>query len=691
MSQSPVELPERKEPTAYDASWKALNQLLRTGSSFSGYERNCCFLNVGHGKFANVSAATAFDLMDDGRGLALVDWDFDGDLDVWTTNRTAPSVRFLRNEMTAGNHFLAVRLRGTKSNRDAIGARFELYTQANGQPQIKTLRAGEGFLSQSSKWTVFGLGSTQTIDRLVVRWPSGSVQSFRDLKPDRYYLVIEESHAPTIWNPPPSQLVIEQSIPSAPSDSDQSRIVLMRRPPLPEVSLTSLDGSHTTVLTVPGSPVLLNLWATWCRPCLTEMEEWSANAESIRAAGVNVVAVCVDERIEDGPPLEKSVRHISERLRFPFRVAFPSDRLVHVLDAVQRTYIPLQRPMTVPTSFLIDALGRLAVIYRGPISVQQLHRDVQSLDADPTEIRKLATPFAGQWLHQPMPLEPRRIAKTLFDDGHLNESENYLNQLTAWYRARMGSLDVGNQRAMQQEFVDVQRFLGALLVDQQQYEEAIIPLRRYLRIVPDDARGHAVMAQTLIKLNRFEDAVEHFDKALEITPDDPDALKKMADLKMRMGQVAEAAAAYRRSLAVRPSAKAQFALANALVVQGDAAAGVEHFREALQIQPDMLPATNNLAWILATWPEPAQRNGEEAVRLAEEMCQVLDHPSPSMLSTLAASYAEAGRYADAVSTLEKAIQLASQSNKSKLLRQWHDQLVLYKAGRPYRMAPRKAK
>ena len=93
------------------------------------------------------------------------------------------------------------------------------------------------------------------------------------------------------------------------------------------------------------------------------MEESTANAESIRAAGVDVVAVCVDERSDDGAPLEQSVRHVSERLRFPFRVAFPTDQLIDVLDAVQRTYIPLQRPMPVPTSLLMDAQGRLAIIY----------------------------------------------------------------------------------------------------------------------------------------------------------------------------------------------------------------------------------------------------------------------------------------------------------------------------------------
>ena len=79
------------------------------GRSFSGFERHCAFLNVGSnpdGKlapFANVSAATGFDFIDDGRALARVDWDRDGDLDFWTTNRQAPRLRLLKNNLPSGN------------------------------------------------------------------------------------------------------------------------------------------------------------------------------------------------------------------------------------------------------------------------------------------------------------------------------------------------------------------------------------------------------------------------------------------------------------------------------------------------------------------------------------------------------------------------------------------------------------
>ncbi len=80
------------------------------------------------GRFANISAVSGLDFPDDGRAVALVDWDHDGDLDMWLSNRNAPRLRLMRNDTPTGNHYLALRLvgNGTTTNRDAIGARVEV-------------------------------------------------------------------------------------------------------------------------------------------------------------------------------------------------------------------------------------------------------------------------------------------------------------------------------------------------------------------------------------------------------------------------------------------------------------------------------------------------------------------------------------------------------------------------------------
>ena len=181
MSQSPTKANLDVTTTRYQPFLKSqarLYDLVRAGKSFSGNERNCCYLNVDGQRFANVSSVTGFDLADDTRALATVDWDRDGDLDIWSTNRTAPRLRFLRNDVASDNRVFQLRLQGTRSNRDAIGARVELHVE-HPTPAIlvRQLNAGEGFLSQSSKLLHFGLGRKSQIERIVVHWPSGTSET----------------------------------------------------------------------------------------------------------------------------------------------------------------------------------------------------------------------------------------------------------------------------------------------------------------------------------------------------------------------------------------------------------------------------------------------------------------------------------------------------------------------------------
>ena len=132
------------------------------------------FLNLGGGQtqFADISGACGLDLMDDGRAIAVTDWDFDGKLDFWISNRTAPRIRLQNNRSQTRNNFVSVRLIGKSCNRDAVGARVELLLEGTPSKQILTLRAGEGFLAQSSKWIHFGIaewGADQRFESSLAR------------------------------------------------------------------------------------------------------------------------------------------------------------------------------------------------------------------------------------------------------------------------------------------------------------------------------------------------------------------------------------------------------------------------------------------------------------------------------------------------------------------------------------------
>ncbi|MDB4669736.1 VCBS repeat-containing protein [bacterium] len=131
MSQIPTEetkIPDMASPeSSYRKHLNRLNELVSNGESLSGHERNCAFLNIQGGRFATVSSVSGLDFDDDARSPVSIDWDRDGDLDLWVANRTAPQLRFLRNNTPKKNDFVSLRLRGTKSNIDGIGARVEIF------------------------------------------------------------------------------------------------------------------------------------------------------------------------------------------------------------------------------------------------------------------------------------------------------------------------------------------------------------------------------------------------------------------------------------------------------------------------------------------------------------------------------------------------------------------------------------
>ena len=182
MSHSPSGSRIHSSQQGYVEAWSRVNELLRSGRSFSGREKNCAYLNLGGKRFANVSAISNFDAPLDGRALAVSDWDQDGDLDVWMTNRNGPRARFLVNSYadsrTSDANFLALRLQSTSpsSNRDAIGARVRVKLLGQDGALLRTVRAGEGYLSQSSRWLHFGLGAATQIESIEITWPDGQAE-----------------------------------------------------------------------------------------------------------------------------------------------------------------------------------------------------------------------------------------------------------------------------------------------------------------------------------------------------------------------------------------------------------------------------------------------------------------------------------------------------------------------------------
>jgi hypothetical protein len=157
--------------------------------SLNGYERNCLFRNTGDGRFVDVAYVNAADRVEDGRGLSVLDYDEDGQLDLLVRNYRQPA-QLLRN-LGGPNHWVELRLVGTRSNRDAVGARVRVL--AGGRWQTRVVAAGSGFLSAHSLVQHVGLGPASTVERAEIDWPAGHRTVHGPLPGDRRHEIREET------------------------------------------------------------------------------------------------------------------------------------------------------------------------------------------------------------------------------------------------------------------------------------------------------------------------------------------------------------------------------------------------------------------------------------------------------------------------------------------------------------------
>jgi hypothetical protein len=165
-----------------------IDATVRTIRSHTGYAQPPhLFLNQGNGRFRDAAAEAGPDFAAPkvGRGLAWGDFDNDGDVDLLVTTNQGPAFLY-RNDLANGNRSLRLRLTGAKSNRDAIGAVVRARTPEGWQ--MRTVRSGSSYLSQSELAVTFGLGVRDTAQTVIVEWPSGQTQEFRDVKQGRYAL-----------------------------------------------------------------------------------------------------------------------------------------------------------------------------------------------------------------------------------------------------------------------------------------------------------------------------------------------------------------------------------------------------------------------------------------------------------------------------------------------------------------------
>ncbi len=226
--------------------------------------------------------------------------------------------------------------------------------------------------------------------------------------------------------------------------------------------------------------------------------------------------------------------------------------------------------------------------------------------------------------------------------------------------------------------------VGVALSRQGMLDEAIQHFKKAVELDPGYADAHANLAKILQKQGHLEEATAHFFYAMNIQEDNPVAHFELAGVLLERQMIDVALEHLQKAVELEPQfVDAHLVLAKVYSSQRNYAAAVAQFEKAAAADPNNLRPVNDLAWMLAICPEDRVRDGARAVQLAERACRVTGYSNPVVLSTLAAGYAEMGKFPEAIDTATKALGLVIPEDKV-LAEGLQRQLQSYRSGRPCR-------
>jgi protein O-mannosyl-transferase len=236
--------------------------------------------------------------------------------------------------------------------------------------------------------------------------------------------------------------------------------------------------------------------------------------------------------------------------------------------------------------------------------------------------------------------------------------------------------------------------LGFLFLRRGELDQAISHFQTALNIRSSNAEAHYNLGAALIHNNLgnalarkglTDEAIGHYQEAVRLRSDYADAHYNFGSVLLQKGRIDEAIAHWQKALAIQPyDGDVHTSLGNAFLEKGLVKEAINHYQQALEIAPQDVLAQNNLAWILATSSDASIRNGTKAVALAEKAVQLSGGGNPSFLRTLAASYAESGRFSDAVAAAQRSMEMATVQINRGLVKALEREMALYRARAPLR-------
>jgi len=603
---------EAKTSHEYEQGWSAINELIRADGTWSGYERNIFYANNGDGTFSDISGAVGLDFLEDGRAFALADFDQDGRQELFLKNRNGPQLRLLKNVMESLPPSIAFRLRGTKSNRDAIGAVITVESEQDSQTrslQRRSLQAGSGFLSQHSKDVFFGLGATKGPLRVSIRWPSGRVQEFHDL-PINHRVWIEEGSEPSrieaFRTPERSQFSDAKAANAKPQEIETlpttAETWLLAPIEAPGFSLTDFNGQARTLSSLRGKPVLLNFWAAAAERCKEDWITFNQRYAAWATQGLQLLSVNLDAPID-----EESARAVVREQRLSFPILRGSEDVAAVYNILYRYLFDRHRDLSLPTSFLIDAIGQIVKVYQGPVNAEHVEQDFRNIPQTNAERLARALPFTGV-------TDTIEFGRNYLTFGSVFFQRGYMEQAAAAFQIALRD-DPSSAEALYG--------IGSVYLDQQKTAEARKSFEHALKLrasYPDTlANSWNNLGLLAAREGRTDEAIGYFQEALKLSPDHMIALDNLGSAYRQQKHWDDARKTYERALEINPDdAEANYGLGMVFAQNDDTARASDSLQRALKLRPIYPEALNNLGilYLRTQRRDQAVASFEECIRVA---------------------------------------------------------------------------
>jgi tetratricopeptide (TPR) repeat protein len=457
------------------------------------------------GRYYDYSGVSGLDFQDDSRAFAATDFDGDGNLDLCLKSRLGPQIRCLQNNSTEGRLSISFRLRGIRSNADAIGAAVELHW--GGQKTRKFVQAGTGYLCQHTKTLYFGLGTERFADKAVILWPSGEKQTFDDLEAGFRYEISEGSEVAT-----KSRHLAHEPMKATPVPGDNTvrfePVWLLEPVPVPD--------------TRKGPGFLL----------LTDRTDISLPA----AVPIEVL------NLREAPAALAGSYATFRRFLFDWRPE-----------------------LTLPTLLLLDGNGKANKLYPAVPDEKVLLQDLQHLTL--TDRRTLALPFGGRAVTEPA-RNHYKLGAAFVAAGFPKHALAYLStaidqspeNFKAWLAIGQVDLELQNYEraaaslkralALNAGSPEVWNNLGGVELAAGRYNEALRCFEKMLELAPDSLYGLTNAALAMTKMKRTSDAERLYRKAVELHPSDADTIDRLGLLVAQSGRVGESIELFKRALAL---------------------------------------------------------------------------------------------------------------------------------------------